>query len=116
MWTLLRLMLRALSWGVLRGAVKILRKCRPIIMFESAPQTDDGVGCTKEAIFEFLSSVEYCLVVPNRVAHNDDGLTLTGFSESHLYPRRTTNYFAIPSERRLASRDRARSILRLDRS
>ena len=102
--------------GVLRGAVKILRKCRPIIMFESAPQTDDGLGYTKEAIFEFLSSVDYCLVVPNRVAHNDDGLTLTGFNESHLYPRRTTNYFAIPSERRLVFRDRARSILRLDRS
>jgi FkbM family methyltransferase len=99
--------------GVLRGAVNILRKCRPIIMFESAPQTDNGLGYTKEAIFEFLTSADYCLVVPNRVAQNDAGLTLTGFSESHLYPRRTTNYFAIPSERRSDFRDRARSILRL---
>ncbi len=102
--------------GVLRGAVEILKKCRPIIMVESAPQTDDGLGYTKDAIFEFLSSVNYCVVVPNRVAHDDDGLTLTGFIESHLYPRRTTNYFAIPTERRSEFRDRARSILRLGRS
>jgi FkbM family methyltransferase len=99
--------------GVLRGAVNVLRECRPIIMFESAPQTDNGLGYTKEAIFEFLSSGDYCVLVPNRVAHNDDGLTLNGFSESHLYPRRTTNYFAVPRERRLDFRDRARRILRL---
>jgi FkbM family methyltransferase len=102
--------------GVMRGAVNILRRCRPIIMFESGPQADDGLGYTKEAILDFLNSQDFSVVVPNRVAHNDDGLTEAGFIESHLYPRRTTNYFAIPTERRTEFRDRARSILRLARA
>jgi hypothetical protein len=45
------------------------------------------------------------------VAHNDGGLSLEGFIESHAYPRRTTNYIAIPSERRVEIRDRARTLL-----
>jgi FkbM family methyltransferase len=99
--------------GVLRGAVRILRSCRPVIMFESAPAQDDGLGYTHEELFEHLSSLEFSLIVPNRVAHQDDGLTLAGFLESHLYPRRTTNYFAIPCERRGEFRDRARRVLGL---
>jgi FkbM family methyltransferase len=97
--------------GVMRGAVHLLAKCRPIIMFESGPQTDDGLGYTKQAMFDFLSSNEFSVVVPNRVAHVDEGLTATGFIESHLYPRRTTNYFAVPIERRTEFRDRARAIV-----
>ncbi|HEX3847017.1 MAG TPA: FkbM family methyltransferase [Steroidobacteraceae bacterium] len=99
--------------GVLRGAVRILKSCRPIVMFESGPAQDDGLGYTKDGLFQHLSSLEFSLVVPNRVAHLDDGLTLAGFIESHLYPRRTTNYFAIPRERRAEFRDRARRTLGL---
>jgi FkbM family methyltransferase len=100
--------------GVLRGGVDTLRKCRPIIMFESGPQVDDGLGYTKEAIYDFLASNDFSVLVPNRVAHNGDALTLTGFIESHWFPRRTTNYFAIPTERRIECRDRARGILRIN--
>jgi hypothetical protein len=60
-----------------------------------------------------LNSLDYSVIVPNRLAHDDDGLTTAGFVESHLYPRRTTNYFAVPSERRTEFRDKARGILRL---
>jgi hypothetical protein len=34
-----------------------------------------------------------------------------GFIDSHLYPRLTTNYFAIPIERRTETRNKARAIL-----
>ncbi len=102
--------------GVLRGAVNILRRCRPIIMFESGPQANDGLGYTKEGILNFLDSHDFSVVVPNRVAHNDPGLTMAGFIESHLYPRRSTNYFAIPAERRTEFRDRARDILGIQRT
>jgi FkbM family methyltransferase len=97
--------------GVLRGSVNILDRCRPTIMFESSPQSDIGLGYTKEALYEFLASKGYSIVVPNRVAHDGPGLTLEGFLESHFYPRRTTNYLAIPRERRIEIRDRARSVL-----
>lgn len=99
--------------GVLRGSTGILRRCRPIIMFESAPEQENDLGYTKVAMHQFLTSHDYVILIPNRVAHNDPGLTQEGFIESHLYPRRTTNYFAIPRERRIEVRDRARSILKI---
>jgi FkbM family methyltransferase len=99
--------------GALRGAAGLLKKCRPAVMFESGPQEDDGLGYSKEALFEFLAANGYAVLVPNRVAHDDDGLTSSGFIESHRYPRRTTNYFAIPVERRIEIRDRARNIFNI---
>jgi FkbM family methyltransferase len=97
--------------GVLRGATRIISESRPVIMFESAPGDQNRLGYTKEGIWEFLARLDYVTVVPNRVAHNDAGLSCEGFIESHLYPRRTTNYFAIPRERRIEIRDRARELL-----
>ena len=99
--------------GVLRGAVAILRACRPIVMFESGPTGDNGLGYTKEGMLHFLNALDFSVVVPNRLAHDDEGLTAAGFVESHLYPRRTTNYFAVPTERRVEFRERARAILGL---
>jgi FkbM family methyltransferase len=97
--------------GVLRGAETLLGRCRPIIMFESGAPVDDGLGYTKEHMYEFLAARNFSIVLPNRVAHNDDGLSLAGFIESHVYPPRTTNYFAIPVERRIEYRDLGRRIL-----
>jgi len=99
--------------GVLRGSTNLLARCRPIIMFESAPSVNDGLGYTKEALWEIFSEQDYAVLIPNRVAHNDLGLSKEGFIESHLYPRRTTNYFGIPNERRLEIRDRARDVLKI---
>lgn len=97
--------------GVLRGSLATLKRCRPIIMFESGPQAQDGLGYTKEAMYEFFVAHDFALIVPNRLAHDDDGLTLSGFIESHRYPFRTTNYFAVPIERRRECRERACGIL-----
>jgi FkbM family methyltransferase len=97
--------------GVLRGSINLLKKCRPVVMFESAPQVEDGLGYTKEAMYEFLTSNGFSILAPNRVAHDDPGLSMQGFLESHWYPRRTTNYFAIPTERRIEIRDKAREIV-----
>jgi FkbM family methyltransferase len=97
--------------GVLRGSVAMLSRCRPTILFESGAEATNAFGYTKEALFEFFASNNYCVVLPNRMAHNDPGLGIEGFLESHLYPRRTTNYFAVAKERRTEIRDRARELL-----
>jgi len=97
--------------GVLRGAINLLKKCRPVVMFESAPQADDGLGYSKEAMYDFLTSNGFSILAPNRVAHDDPGLSMEGFLESHWYPRRTTNYLAIPTERRIEIRDKARQVV-----
>ena len=97
--------------GALLGGQRLIEQCRPTVMFESAPGDANGLGFTKEAMWQFFEQRGYEIVVPNRLAHNGAGLTQGGFVESHLYPRRCTNYFAVASERRLELRDRARSIL-----
>jgi FkbM family methyltransferase len=97
--------------GVLRGAQGLITRCRPLVMFESAPIPDDWLGYSKESMWLWLADYNYEIVVPNRVAHDGCGLSLAGFVESHLYPRRTTNYFAIPKERRIEFRDRARKLM-----
>jgi FkbM family methyltransferase len=98
--------------GVLIGAKRLISVCRPIIMFESAPR--EVLGYTKEALWQSLTDQEYAIVLPNRVAHVDPGLRLDGFLESHLHPRRSTNYFGIPRERRDEIRHRARKLLGLN--
>lgn len=97
--------------GVLRGSESIINNNRPVIMFESAPTQNDDLGYSKNDMWEFLTRHNYGIFVPNRIAHDGPGLSKEGFSESHFYPRRTTNYFAIPSERKIEIRDRARLIL-----
>jgi FkbM family methyltransferase len=99
--------------GVLRGGDRLVAASRPTIMFESGPQAEDGLGYSKQDLWEWFADREYAVLVPNRVAHEDPGLGREGFLESHLYPRRTTNYFAVPRERRVEIRDRARIVLGL---
>lgn len=96
---------------VLRGSVSTIARNRPIIMFESGPPASGEFESEKAPQWQFFKDNNYILVVPNRLAHNDDGLTREGYCESHLYPRRTTNYFAVPIERQSEYRDRARRIL-----
>jgi len=99
--------------GVLLGSTNILANSRPVVMFESAPTSDERLGYSKQAMYQFLAAHDYIVLIPNRVAHNDPGLTQDGFLESHLYPRRTTNYFAVPIERQIEVRHRARRILKI---
>lgn len=93
--------------GVLRGAERLIQESRPLIMFESAP---GEAMYSKDDMWLWLSEHRYEVVTPDRVAHDGPSLTREGFSESHYYPRRTTNYFAIPSERRTAVRTTARTL------
>lgn len=94
--------------GVLRGAAKLIEKCQPLIMFESGPH--DVLGFTKEGMFNFFSERNYGLLAPNRLAHRSSVMTLDSFLDGHEYPRRTTNYFAVPMTRLDEFRMRAASL------
>jgi len=102
--------------GVLRGGDKVIARSRPLVMFESGPPIDDGLGYTKKAMWRWWHERDFDLVLPNRVAHNAPGLSLDSFVDAHSYPRLTTNYFAIPKERRIEIRDRARRALKINAS
>lgn len=84
--------------SVLRGATAIIARCRPVIMFESAP-SHDGSSADKEALYQFFAEIDYALVIPCRLAHSSTGMTLGGFIDCHAYPRVSTNFFAVPVER-----------------
>jgi len=99
--------------GVLRGGENLIATNHPVIMFESAPAADNGLGYTKEALWQWFAERGYEIYVPNRVAHDGPALCLDGFVESHYYPRRTTNYIAVPAGRRIETRDKARKLLNI---
>jgi FkbM family methyltransferase len=96
--------------GVLRGAEHLIANSRPVIMFESGPGEQ---MYSQSALWEWLSERRYEILTPDRMAHTGPALSCEGFSESHFYPRRTTNYFAVPAERRAQVRAMARQLLRL---
>jgi FkbM family methyltransferase len=97
--------------GVLRGAEHLIANSRPVIMFESGPGEQ---MYSQSALWEWLSERRYEIFTPDRLAHAGPALSCEGFSESHFYPRRTTNYFAVPAERRIQVRTMARQLLRID--
>jgi FkbM family methyltransferase len=102
--------------GALRGGERIISTCRPVVMFESGPPQHDTLGYTKGGMWDFFTSHQYDLLVPNRIAHHSPGLTKEGYLDSHYYPRQATNYFAVPKERRAEIRERAQKILGITRS
>jgi FkbM family methyltransferase len=94
----------------LHGGTRVLTTNRPLVMFESGGPDYSSIA-RQTGLFNFFHERDYAVVVPNRLAHNDDGLSEQCFVESHLYPRRTTNYFGVPTDRRIVFRDRARRVL-----
>ena len=95
--------------SVLQGSNSIIKTSNPVILFESAP----GEESIKKDLWSYFHSHDYILLAPNRLAHNDTGLGLESFLDAHLYPRRTTNYFAVPKERQIATRNQARELLNI---
>jgi FkbM family methyltransferase len=98
--------------GVVEGGQQMFATQRPIVYFESGPGDIPELGFTKSGLWSSFDQLGYTVHVPHRVAHADKGLTLEMFLDSHEYPRRTTNYIAIPTERRNEYRQRVRSHLK----
>jgi FkbM family methyltransferase len=92
--------------GVLLGADALIAKSRPIIMFESGPQS--VLGYTKERMFAWFAERNYGIFAPVRVANTGGAMDLNTFLFSHEYPRITSNYFALPMEKSDEIRARAR--------
>jgi len=95
--------------GALRGAEALIKDSQPIIMFESAP--DEVLGYTKSAMWNFFNDRDYALFIPVRLAHTAPPLTHDSFIDSHHYPRRCTNYFAVPLSRVKEIRSKAKTLL-----
>lgn len=94
--------------AALRGSARLIDRCRPVVVFESAPGGVEGFGEQADAVHRWFEERNYEVTLPDRVPHNAPGLTTEIFLDSHQYPRRALDYFAIPRDRRIEIRDRAR--------
>lgn len=99
--------------GVLRGAEQVIARTRPVIMFESVGRQVNTMGYDPGMIWDWLAARDYLVSTPDRVAHDAQPLGRESFLDGHDYPFRTHDYFAIPQERRIPVRDRARDLLRI---
>jgi FkbM family methyltransferase len=93
--------------GVLRGCENV--KTRPLYMFESAP--GEVLGFTKTDLWSWFQAHDYAIFLPNRLAHTAAPMSMELFLDSHEYPRRATNYFAVPNENVETTRNKARKLL-----
>ncbi|HEY1890645.1 MAG TPA: hypothetical protein VGG63_09565 [Steroidobacteraceae bacterium] len=118
---MLRIDAEGAELGVLPGAESAMSRGRPLIAFQSRPnlqdhsnpQANERANEDKARIWDWFAKRDYAVCAPDRVAHYDDGMALNTFLDSHLYPRRTTHYIAIPREKRLEVRGAARALLGL---
>ena len=99
----------------MRGGRALIATSRPVIMFESGPEGIDDYQEPKREMWRWLHEEGYEILVPNRVAHGGDALTCDGFVESHHFPRRTSNYFAVPTDSRNEVREHAYAAPHRDR-
>ena len=95
----------------LRAAPRLLTQARPLILLESGLTAHQPDGPSHLALHELLTAQGYALLAPNRLAHDDSGYSRPGWDEAHRYPRTSTNYFAVPAERRAHWRTQARRVL-----
>ncbi|MDZ4817343.1 MAG: FkbM family methyltransferase [Planctomycetota bacterium] len=107
---LIKIDVEGMELAVLQGTANLIARHRPTVYFESALQSN-AFGFTCMDLYNWFAERKYQIVIPNRVAHDGVPLSRDGFAEAHHFPQRTLNYFAIPTERRLDIRDRARVIL-----
>ncbi|MCA9148644.1 MAG: FkbM family methyltransferase, partial [Planctomycetales bacterium] len=99
--------------AALHGAESLIARCRPLILFESGPHENESDEVDLRALFAWFTDHQYQVLIPSRLPHEGPGLTEDGFVESHYYPFRTLDYFAVPAERRELFRDRARAVVGL---
>lgn len=97
--------------GVLRGGKQLISRSRPVIMFESNDIGANALGYSPDMIWNWLNAEGFDIFSPDRVAHEAPPINLDSFLDSHHYPFRTHNYFAIPAELRTIIRNKARKIL-----
>ena len=79
-------------------------------MYKSGRYENDFYLKKRKNLFYMFHDKKF-VFIPNRVAHHDNGLTIKCFLDSHVYPRRTSNFFAVPKEKQLLSREKTRAIL-----
>lgn len=97
--------------GALRGGAGMIARSRPTIMFESAGTERNALGYTPGDLHAWFTDNDFEIFLPDRVGHDSPPMDAATFLDAHFYPTRSVNFFAVPTERRIEIRDRARRVL-----
>lgn len=108
---LIKIDIEGAELGAMRGATELIARSRPVVMFECVGIEPNSLGYSAEQLWKWFSDHDYMIFAPNRLAHDAAPLGAESFLRSNQYPFDTHNYFAVPTEKRIPTRDRAREIL-----
>ncbi len=80
------------EFGVLKGAVSLLKRCRPVVIFESGLGASDYYGTQPEDVYEFLTrQAGYNISLLKSFLREDKPLSSDEYL--HYYNSRTEYYF-----------------------
>jgi len=82
--------------AVLRGAVDLLSRCRPTILFECTRSGISSFGFTLAEIFEFFTEQSYSVFIPKDFLEDGKALDLEKFDKAIQYPFKALNFLAAP--------------------
>ena len=85
--------------SVLRGAVQLLARCRPTLVFESTRSALGAHGVAPEDMFQFLEQNDYEVYLPRAFICFGRALDEDEFLEAHEYPFLAFNFIACAKER-----------------
>jgi FkbM family methyltransferase len=85
------------EYDVFRGAVRLLSKQRPVVLYECTRSGLDAFGFVAKQVFEQLNSHHYHTFLFKDYLTGGMPLDLAGFEQSQQYPFQAFNYLAVPS-------------------
>jgi FkbM family methyltransferase len=94
---------------VLRGAAKLLTRCRPTLLFESTMSALATWHLTPDAMFTFLRDHGYRVYLPRSFVCGGAPLDQDEFAVAHEYPFRAFNFIGVAEDRPLGRRRKPES-------
>lgn len=95
---------------VLKGAVRVLARCKPTLLFESTSSGLSAWGLSPDDLFQFLTEQGYRIFLPRAFVAAGRPLERDEFAAAHQYPFWAFNFIAVAKERPLGRKRVARSV------
>ena len=86
---------------VLKGAVGVLARCKPTLLFESTSSGLQAWGLCPDDLFQFLNEHGYRIYLPRSFVSAGRALEREEFAAAHEYPFWAFNFIAVADERPL---------------